>query len=348
MTDIQINPPPCKIQHELKGQRQSNIEFLRILAMLMILTLHTRFEGIESVYDGGIDANHICRFSFQAMSIIGVNLFVLISGYFGIKLKNKGIINLVWQVVYIAVICLGIRILWSHYNGEVFVFDKKWLFPVTNTVWFIPSYIMLMLFSPIINVFIDGTSTRKLVHYTIGLYLLSYYWSSIWVGTVMGFDGYSWGWFIILYLTGRIIRRMNEGNKLASKSKALFGYIGFTIAIVAVAFLQNFIPVGRSLLWVYNSPLVYASSICLFMFFCQLHISSSKVINFFAASAFAVLLLHMSLFAQYQNICKSIYCKYDGVVCIGITLCFILCVYLFSTIIDQPRKILYSLFFKKK
>lgn len=41
--------PP--LQQIGKTQRKSNIELLRVLAMLMILVLHTRFDGIESVYE---------------------------------------------------------------------------------------------------------------------------------------------------------------------------------------------------------------------------------------------------------------------------------------------------------
>jgi len=50
---------PMNIQTKnfVKIQRDSNIELLRVVAMMMILTLHTRFEGIESVYDGVIDAS---------------------------------------------------------------------------------------------------------------------------------------------------------------------------------------------------------------------------------------------------------------------------------------------------
>lgn len=104
----------------VKQQRDSNIELLRVVAMLMILTLHTRFEGIEAVYDGIVDANHLCRFSFQALSIVGVNLFVLISGYFGIRMKASSIINLLFQIVYIAVICLLIRFAISFVGGGHF------------------------------------------------------------------------------------------------------------------------------------------------------------------------------------------------------------------------------------
>lgn len=56
--DFHRNPP-------ILAKRHSNMELLRIVAMLMILTLHTRYDGILSVYDGTIDASHIARFFFE-------------------------------------------------------------------------------------------------------------------------------------------------------------------------------------------------------------------------------------------------------------------------------------------
>lgn len=314
----------------------------------MILTLHTRFEGIESVYDGVIDANHIARFSFQALSIVGVNLFVLISGFFGIKLKIKGVLNLLWQVIFIAFICVFIRFLMASIGGDNFVFDKNWLFPITNTVWFVPSYIMLMVFSPILNSYVEKITTKRLFFYTLGLYALSYYWSSLWVGTIAGFDGYSWGWFVILYLSGQIIRRLKDEKRLPSRVIMLLSYLSLTVFVVVIAFVQNYVPIGRSLMWVYNSPLVYTSSICLFAYFCQLQIAYNKIINWLAASAFAVLLFHMSLFKTYQGICSIIYDNYNGIVCIAVSLGFIIVLYLIVTLLDQPRRFIFDFISKYK
>lgn len=325
--------------------RNSNFELLRIVSMFMILILHTRFEDIVANYDGIIDANHICKFLFEALSIVGVNLFVLISGYFGIKLKLKSIINLLWQIVYIAVICVIMRYGISIYQGTPLAFNIKWLFPVTNIVWFVPCYIMLMLFSPVLNAFIDKTPTRFLIIYTATLYIISYYWSSIWINLIGGFGGYSWGWFIILYFTGRILNRLNAENRLPAKWKTLFIYFVLSALMVLIALLQNKIPVGRSLLWVYDFPLVYFSSIYLFMFFAiPPYLDISKVINWLAKSSFAVLLFHMSFFSEYHAICRTIYEAFDGVACIMMTFIIICLVYLSITIIDQPRQLIYKYF----
>lgn len=72
------------------------MELLRMIAMFMILVLHARFEGILAVYDGTVDMNHATRFLFEALAIVGVNLFVLISDYFGIRLRKEGVAKLVF------------------------------------------------------------------------------------------------------------------------------------------------------------------------------------------------------------------------------------------------------------
>lgn len=73
--------------------RDSNIELLRILAMFMVLLVHADFFslGIPSVED--IQNNQLdsfWRIFFEAVNIPCVNIFVLISGYFGIKPTFKG------------------------------------------------------------------------------------------------------------------------------------------------------------------------------------------------------------------------------------------------------------------
>ena len=114
-----------------------------------------------------------------------------------------------------------------------------------------------------------------------------------------------------------------------------------------MALIQNQISVGHSLLWVYNCPLVYASSICLFIFFCELHIGCNKIINFLGRSAFAVLLFHMTFFSEYRYFAKEIYYSYNGLACIAMTAVYILFVYLLVTLIDQPRVYTYNHFLNK-
>lgn len=70
--------------------RQSNFELLRIASMFMIIFYHLVFFIVAP-------ANPDTPFwkSFQLALHIGVILFVLVSGYFGIKASTKGFSRLV-------------------------------------------------------------------------------------------------------------------------------------------------------------------------------------------------------------------------------------------------------------
>ena len=69
-------------------QRQSNIELLRLVAMFLIVVTHT---NLFSLGRPKIDVFHTepvwvsFRFALQSFTYIGVNLFILISGYFSIR-----------------------------------------------------------------------------------------------------------------------------------------------------------------------------------------------------------------------------------------------------------------------
>ena len=71
-------------------QRQSNIELLRIISILMIVIHHVLVHGIYN------SVNNSTLHFIDSFVIYGVNIFLLISGYFTLNLKWKSVINLFW------------------------------------------------------------------------------------------------------------------------------------------------------------------------------------------------------------------------------------------------------------
>ena len=77
------------------NKRKSNLELLRILSILMIITIH------YFLYMMNCDFNNLNNFSqtnnfylvriLESFCIIGVNLFALITGYFMIKKESVNI-----------------------------------------------------------------------------------------------------------------------------------------------------------------------------------------------------------------------------------------------------------------
>lgn len=77
----------------IKKERDSNMELLRMVAMFMVLLVHADYFalGAPSVeYIQTNQADSFLRIFFEAVSIVCVNVFVLISGYYGIRPTFKG------------------------------------------------------------------------------------------------------------------------------------------------------------------------------------------------------------------------------------------------------------------
>lgn len=64
------------------GTRQSNVEVLRILSMLMIVCLHIMNHGglLDTVVPYTV--NYYLFYVIEIFSYVAVNVYVLISGYF--------------------------------------------------------------------------------------------------------------------------------------------------------------------------------------------------------------------------------------------------------------------------
>ena len=74
----------------MKKERNSSIEMLRILAMLGIVIMHTNGAVMEHGAGTGFAWTQIENGIFN----VGVSIFVLISGYFGIRRSTQKLIEL--------------------------------------------------------------------------------------------------------------------------------------------------------------------------------------------------------------------------------------------------------------
>ena len=95
----------------VKKQRDSNMELLRIIAMLLVMIVHADFRALScpSTLDTNLypDSSFL-RFFVESVSIICVNVFVLLSGWFGIRLKKERLLELGFQVLFFGALCLFI------------------------------------------------------------------------------------------------------------------------------------------------------------------------------------------------------------------------------------------------
>ncbi len=89
--------------------RNSSIELLRIVAMFMILLLHANFASFNAPQD--VSLRSFARCLADAFTVTPVNIFVLITGYFGTRFSLNKVFSLVYQVVF-CVIPISLVLIW--------------------------------------------------------------------------------------------------------------------------------------------------------------------------------------------------------------------------------------------
>lgn len=337
-----------------KNQRDSNMELLRIVAMILIMVLHADFASlsvptIEQCYDSLFVS--FSRFFIEGLAVVAVNAFVLLSGWYGIKASFQKISVFVFQTlfiiffVYFCFLCIGKG--GSHSIGE-------WLKIVFfNQYWFVQSYIILYAFSPILNAFVEKANKRTLEWVLVSLFVIQLLWGCLPYSANYGWynDGYSPIAFFFLYLLARYIRLYVESVNMRNAKFYLLGwfFLSFIIALLAfVSVCSGYAGTHMLYLYGYSSPLVVMGALMLLLFFSRISIRSS-VVNKIAASAYAIYIVHC-----HECIFNPIYITSVRNWFVGNPFClflmktflFLLLLFVLSVVIDRIRMIAWFLLLK--
>lgn len=224
---------------------------------------------------------------------IGVLLFVMISGYFGIKTSIKGIIRLLGIVAVYYIPLQLINVYLQFGGGNVKEITKALLFISHTPYWFIRTYLCLFLLAPVINKYLEciSSGSRKLL-------LISLCFISIYLGTSHGdpalADGKNMANFILLYVIGNTMR-VYKGIWMKTKAKRLiFVYVLLNIGLVVSYIYFEKSIIGKAI-WLlsypYCSPILLLNAIIVFMILGKIRFSST-VINAMASSTLAIYLIH--------------------------------------------------------
>ena len=326
------------------------MELLRIIAMFLVLIVHANYYSLSAPTTYEIESEPIPSFFrcfFQTLSIICVNVFVLISGWFGMKFSFRSLQSFLFQVLFYS---LGIyMIIWMFGLAN---FSLKCLLVALlcnhGGMWFIYAYLGLFFLSPVLNAFIENSS-KKNVEICLAVYFcfeLIYGWL---LHSSQFNDGSSILSFIGLYLLARYLHEFPSCmNSLSSlKYSILFIILVLGVSIMHLFCLSSKVEIMHMLsarLFFYNSPYVIIASVILLLLFSKINFTS-RVVNFIAASSFSVYLIHCHgeifnpLFKKYMIM---IFEKYDGVLYLLIVALSLVLIYLFSLLLDQIRMFLYK------
>lgn len=292
-----------------KGKRQANYELLRIIAMLMVVTLHyLNHTGALLTLGEGVNAKRLIGTLLESFSIVAVNVYVLISGYFLVEagFKVKRLLSLICQILFYAILIPLIMMGAGMFlpSGENGIYRlAQYILPIeTEHYWFATSYVLLYLFTPVLNAAVRSMNKRQL-QITIGGLLILF--SGIKSISPIQFAtdrfGYDFGWFLCVYLIAAYIRLY--GIAFFSRAgRAAVCYAGcgaLTFCITGVVYCLNArtgaLAYYFTVSFHYNYVLCLIGAVALFYAFGHLRIPGGKVSGIICALSpltFGVYLFH--------------------------------------------------------
>lgn len=315
--------------------RQSNIELLRIILMLMIVVNHIISHGILGYNSMTGIPLFICRF-IMSLVVPAVISFVLISGYFGIKGSLYGGVKFWIQCMEFLILSIVLFML-TDKTINIKDFALAIFSPISEShgLWFIPAYFSLYCVSPFLNSWLRTVGKRKLaisiVLLTIGVSLLGYlvnmsFFSGIWLFTLL----YILGWWIRLY-------KIPFLSKLSIRKLFALYFVMCFVNFVVYFMFQRFRPSFNS--YSYKNPIIILSGIILFLIFVKYKLKSIGWINFLALGAFPVYILHENIWIRniWIGFVHKVYNQYPLGVLILLLLLFVPIIYVLITVMEKQR-----------
>ena len=307
-----------------KKSRSSNIELLRIAAMMMIILHHM---VVHCIYVQLTDASSIARMnnglfnhpffykkllilaSIVPAGVVGNVLFILISGYFMIS-KGKNIDlgktskKLLFQLFFAAIVLVMIPALWHGVDKHIFINTLE-IRIANNMAWFVGYYFLVIVIAvSFLNEYLcrldqNGHQTFLIVSFAIVQFSFS---GSLADGLTGGLRTLLTG--IFLYALGGYIRLYDPFKKI--RNYVFPGILAMSFLLICISshnvtvkniqyyyrdnsttdFIQQ-IPAYEN-----HSIIAIVIGVAIFEIFRRIHIQNNRIINFLGKSTFMVYLLH--------------------------------------------------------
>lgn len=298
--------------------RNSNIELLRIVSMGLIILFHFSVHGPWP--EDGVLGTDIAVGILAFGGKLGVNCFVLITGYFMTRssVRVASVLRVVFETWFYSFALLALFAVLDPALITQERLEKAVLPLISGEYWFMTNFVALMVLSPFLNLLfahLGAAGKGRLA--AIGFVMLSI------VPTLTTFNplGSDLLWFLYLYLMGGWIRDLLGGEEgVLHRAGALrwidpaqltvrFGGIPMAAAgilaswaiIAAICCAQAWLGFDRVNaqypVWQYMIP-TYLASLGALVASAQLKMAPSRAVNALAKCALGVYLIHDNPFVR--------------------------------------------------
>ena len=284
-------------------KRQVNFELLRILCMYMIVIGHCLFHGRVTAKLGYGTVNYFLSYLIQSFSVVHVNCFVMIGGYFAIdRTFRSGRAVKLWRQV--AFYSIGIFFL-AAFSGKAGWADAvKAVLPISSkTYWFASVYMAMMLLMPFAGIVATRISKRQyqylLALLTLFLSVNHMIFRTDTYGTFNGRD--LPGFLFLALLAGYVKLHMKQDRR--DVPRGVLCYVACSLLVLASVYASVELHLEDTGYFLnYNSPLALLATFSLFVAVRNLPWKGTKfdgVILKVAGAAFGVYLIHDNYLIRY-------------------------------------------------
>lgn len=306
-------------------KRHAGIELLRIVAMLMIVTMHFLTHS-GNLLEPGVETSltGVLGTILENLCLGAVNAYVFISGYYGkgSRINTAKIIRFLCQVWFYSLLipliflCFGQR---TGFQDGIYGM-LPYLFPIgTEHYWFATSFLLLMLLMPFLNRAAEGLSQKDFrLALLFMLILLSGMKSVVPVAFATDRYGYDFAWFVFVYLLAVYARQYDtQGIFRWLKAKRANAALVFCFSVAVGMVIQFTMKDLGTLLpglqdtfayyftvpYHYNTLTVLSAAVGLFYLFQSFVIKEGRtagMIRRLGSLSFGIYLLHEHLDIRYQ------------------------------------------------
>ena len=291
----------------MKKVRNSNIELLRIISMLMIVVNHWTVHNNVINYTIEMGFNRLLL-EWTKLGNIGVIIFVMITGYFLGKSKSnfslKKMLKIWLQVLFYSTSIYFLLVVLEKQPFSWVSLLKSFIPVIAKEYWFVYTFFILMFLTPIINKYINNIKRneftkllKKLTILFIFLPILSIILTIIKDFLQIQIDFYVIAiiQFIYFYLIGAYIGKYEVTILKKHSIKILIiSVLILLISPILIIYLSKFKPdfvYYSNILFKRNSLICVLISVSLVSIFANKPIFYNKAINYSAGTMFAVYLI---------------------------------------------------------
>lgn len=272
-----------------RTKRFIGLDIFKILCVILISAIHfLDFSGLNSAFSN-YSVNKILTLLIRSLTTVGVNGFILITGFFLVKstFKLKKLFFIWGETLFFSLLLFILGCIFNLEEVRMAYYFFSVIPILSRHYWFATAYVILYLCSPFLNKLISVMTKKEYSTLLLGGAIIFSVWTTIIYfseGALIG-GGTGILWMIYLYLVGAYFNTHQVNEEVLLKFAwiisvlCLIGLVAYQILSEKLVFLSRFDIFGN------NSLLPLLFSVSVFIIFKNINVKEGKASKYITGTA---------------------------------------------------------------